>query len=222
MSLRNGLPAGDYYALIGGFDTKFEDNFDVTPGPVGGNYSLGFSVGEISPKSGSIAANEFAVISFTISDGDFDFDGELTFADIDLLIAQINSPESSSSFDLNADRTVDSMDIVEWTDLKNTWVGDANLDGEFNSGDFVSVFQAGKFENGVAASWSEGDWTGDGEFSTGDFVFAFQEGGYEQGLRGAVVAVPEPSSILLQFVLLGIVMIRHSTNSPKPRIAGVG
>ena len=102
------------------------------------------------------------------------------------------------------------MDIRTWVnDLKGTWVGDANLDGEFNSGDFVSVFQAGKFEQSVAASWSEGDWNGDGEFSSGDFVLAFQEGGYEKGLRGAVVAVPEPSAILLQIALLGIVTIRH-------------
>ena len=29
-------------------------------------------------------------------------------------------------------------------DLKNTWIGDANLDLEFNSGDMVQVFVAGQ------------------------------------------------------------------------------
>ena len=31
-------------------------------------------------------------------------------------------------------------------DLKKTWVGDADLNGLFNSADFVLAFQAGKYE----------------------------------------------------------------------------
>ncbi|MCA9172643.1 MAG: hypothetical protein KDB23_33490, partial [Planctomycetales bacterium] len=59
-------------------------------------------------------------------------------------------------------------------------VGDANLDGIFNSADIVQIFQAGKYEltTDGAASWSQGDWNGDGLFITSDLVFAFQFSDY--------------------------------------------
>ena len=86
-------------------------------------------------------------------------------------------------------------------DVLNTWMGDSNLDGEFNSSDFVAVFGAGKFETGQAATWAEGDWNGDGVFGSGDFVKAFSGGGFEIGPRPASV-VPEPSS--LGILLIGL------------------
>jgi hypothetical protein len=59
-------------------------------------------------------------------------------------------------------------------------VGDANLDGKFNSSDLVLVFQTGKYENTAAGipGWQDGDWNGDGLFGTSDLVFAFQQGTY--------------------------------------------
>ena len=163
------------------------------------------------PVGEAVVHSSFDDITFTFPGplGDFNNDGDLDVDDLDSLMRHLNS-DRNAYFDVNDDWLLDEKDFTMWvTELKNTWFGDANLDGEFNSGDFVSVFQAGKFEQSVAASWSEGDWNGDGEFSSGDFVLAFQEGGYEKGLRGAVVAVPEPSAILLQIALLGIVTIRH-------------
>ena len=72
-------------------------------------------------------------------------------------------------------------------DVKRTWYGDADFNGEFNSSDFVQVFQAGKYEQGwltesgwavgALAGWSEGDWNGDGLFDSSDFITAFQDGG---------------------------------------------
>ena len=81
-------------------------------------------------------------------------------------------------------------------DLRNTWIGDANLDGEFNSGDLVSVLAAGTYETGAAAVWSTGDFNGDGLTNTSDLVSALSDGGYELGPRAAVAAVPEPASAL--------------------------
>lgn len=52
----------------------------------------------------------------------------------------------------------------------NTYLGDANLDGEFNSCDLTTVFQAAKYELDEDAGWAEGDWTGDGQFDTADLV----------------------------------------------------
>ncbi|MEZ6117335.1 MAG: NosD domain-containing protein [Pirellulaceae bacterium] len=79
-----------------------------------------------------------------------------------------------------------------------TYYGDANLDGEFNSLDFVSAFVGVEYEDSVIrnSTWADGDWNGDGEFDSSDMVLAFQFGGYEQGPRAAtsIRTVPEPTS----------------------------
>ncbi len=148
--------------------------------------------------------------------GDFDNDGQLTAADIDLLSAAVRNGNGSRSFDLNADNAVDGVDRQVWVEtLKKTYFGDANLDGEFNTGDFVFVFQAGQYEDATNgnSTWATGDWNGDADFNTGDFVEAFQRGGYEQGPRPAVSAVPEPASaglmILAGLSLAGLVRRRR-------------
>lgn len=133
--------------------------------------------------------------------GDYDQDGVLGAGDLDLQAEAISGGEHPESFDLNGDGLVDFADRVQWTeDLKNTWIGDSNLDGEFNSGDLVDVFTAGKYETGEAASWTEGDWDGDGLFGSTDFVAGFQTGGYEQGPRAAAQAVPEPTTALASLI----------------------
>ena len=81
-------------------------------------------------------------------------------------------------------------------------MGDADLNGRFDSGDFVVVFTAAKYEQDADATWNQGDWDGDGRFNSGDFVAAFNNGGYDAGLRPggpnpAAAAVPEPSSLVL-------------------------
>ena len=75
-------------------------------------------------------------------------------------------------------------DPLTWLhDLKHTYSGDANLDREFSSQDFVLVFASGKYETDQQATWVEGDWDGDAEFTSADMVIAFQDGGYEMGPR---------------------------------------
>jgi len=138
--------------------------------------------------------------------GDFDSNGVLEANDIDLLSAEVRAGSNTPSFDLNDDNLVNNGDRTVWVnELKQTYFGDADLNGEFNSGDFVIVFQAGEYEDGVAGNsgWATGDWDGDTEFASGDFVVAFQAGGFEQGPRAAVAAVPEPASwVLLSLALL--------------------
>ncbi|MCA9172107.1 MAG: PEP-CTERM sorting domain-containing protein, partial [Planctomycetales bacterium] len=132
--------------------------------------------------------------------------------DLDLLAqAQVGG---DTSFDLTGDSATNFDDRIRWVrDLKHTWIGDANLDGEFNSTDFVSAFTAGKYESGGAATWSEGDWDGDLDFDSGDFVAAFSDGGYEAGVRPSVAAVPEPASGMLAIMsLLGLARWRRRAN----------
>jgi ELWxxDGT repeat protein len=65
-----------------------------------------------------------------------------------------------------------------WVLTTSRVIGDVNNDGVFNSSDLVSVFQAGKYEDGIPfnATFEEGDWNGDGDFNTSDLVYAFQAG----------------------------------------------
>ena len=143
---------------------------------------------------------------------DFNRDQRCDVIDIDLLmatgdlVAGVTVNASTVDFDLDADDRIDQTDLSLWLldAARNTFPvtfhhGDASLDGTFDSGDLVQVFQAGEYEDDVAgnSSWSTGDWDGDGDFTTSDLVVAFQEGGYEQGPGIDMVAVPEPSSVLL-------------------------
>ena len=108
---------------------------------------------------------------------------------------------------LNDGSLTDADERVDYVhNVLNTWMGDSNHDGEFNSSDFVTVFSAGKFETGLAATWEEGDWNGDMVFDSSDFVVAFVDGGYETGPRPANV-VPEPSSQLISFFALALVAV---------------
>ena len=141
--------------------------------------------------------------------GDFNNDGVLDAADIDLLTVEANAGTNNASFDLNNDALVNGADREVWVnDLRRTWFGDSNLDGIFNSSDFVSVFTAGEYEDAAAgnSTWGTGDWNGDLEFNSSDFVTAFVSGGFEQGERPAAAqAVPEPGSVLL--VLMGVIAL---------------
>lgn len=131
-----------------------------------------------------------------LTPGDFNADGLINVADFDIMANALATGSQDAQFDLNSDSSINTADrdtLV--TELANTFYGDSNFDLEFNSGDFVAVFTAGQYEDGVPgnSTWATGDWNGDGEFDSGDFVLAFTQGGYEQGPRTGVASVPEPS-----------------------------
>lgn len=141
-------------------------------------------------------------------DGDYDGNSELDIADIERLSAEIRSTERDLVFDLSFDGNVDLDDLYLWVrDVKQTYIGDTNLDGEFNSSDLINVFQAGQYEDSIEgnSTWSTGDWNADGDFSTTDLIVAFQDGGYEQGPRLVATLVPETtSSLLLMAFWMGV------------------
>ena len=126
--------------------------------------------------------------------GDFDGDGELTEADIQLFTQQQNSQTPSLEYDLNGDGRVDMADRDQLIFQEfGTTYGDADLNAVFNTGDLVRVLTFGEYEDGVPgnSTWGEGDWNGNGEFDTGDLVIALMAGGYEQA---AATAAFQPST----------------------------
>ncbi len=156
--------------------------------------------------AGQLFAYQLAGSSATSMPGDFNTNGQLDVADIDLLTAQVITGTNDPVYDLNNNALVDQTDRGVWVqELRNTWFGDASLDGEFNSNDMVNVFAVGKYETGETAGWAAGDWDGDGLFSSSDMVVAFVDGGYEQGFRTPAMAVPEPGTATGLLVSLVIV-----------------
>jgi len=156
-------------------------------------------------KIGTGDFSEWLAIGPTVA-GDFNNNGARDAGDLDLLAeAMMNN---DAAFDLDNDGDTDADDRTVWVQtLANTFFGDADFNGEFNSGDFVTVFGAAKYETGQPATWSQGDWNGDGVFNSGDFVTAFGGGGYEGGPReGGLQTVPEPSSAVLGICGLLFVM----------------
>lgn len=208
LSFDYGLPAGRYIAAVGGFNTTFADGYGVTPGASSGDYGL-----NVAGKSaaGALAAGQVSYVGFSVSTlGDVNGDHVIDVKDIDDLSSAIQSGSTDLVFDLNHDKMVSSEDRqMLVSDILQTWFGDANLDREFNSTDFVGVFLAGKYEAEQSASWSEGDWDGDLVFASGDFVTAFLDGGYELGPKLATNAVPEPTSFSLALLAVLAVFFRR-------------
>jgi hypothetical protein len=131
--------------------------------------------------------------------GDFNGDFMIDAADIDLLTAAIIAGSSDGIYDLDGNGSVAILDrdfLVET--ILGTYIGDANLDGEFSSRDFVAIFQINEYEDAIPGNsgWADGDFNGDMDFDSSDFVAAFQKGGFELGPRTAVSAVPEPTTCL--------------------------
>lgn len=169
----------------------------------------------LSTNGQNPGANDFEFFGTPVGaglPGDFNADGVLNSADIDALTAEVRAATNLAKFDVTGDNVVNQNDRAKWVnELRKTYFGDANLDGEFNSGDFVSVFGAGQYEDAIAGNslWSTGDWDGDGEFNSSDFVTAFQSGGYESGPRAAVASVPEVSTSMAWWIVGGLPLLRR-------------
>ena len=119
--------------------------------------------------------------------GDVDGNQEVTAEDVNELCSAIwSGPLDLETHDLNYDRRADADDVMTLIDrILGTVVGDVNLDGVFNSTDFVEIFRAGEFEDGRQnnSTYTEGDWNCDGDFGTRDFVHVFQLGTYSANAR---------------------------------------
>ncbi|MCA9216499.1 MAG: lamin tail domain-containing protein [Planctomycetales bacterium] len=112
---------------------------------------------------------------------DLNNDGVISADDIDYFCSGLRG--NDLQFDFDNDQKVGESDLLHLVqDRIRTSIGDANLDGTFDSSDFVTVFQAAEFEDGVDgnSTWAEGDWNCDGDFTTTDLVFAFQFGKFDR------------------------------------------
>ena len=136
----------------------------------------------------------FGCESFFDVPGDFDNSQQLDAGDLGILAGGILN--NDANYDLDGDADADQDDLSFWVrELKYTWIGDVDMDGQFESGDLVNVFIAAEYEDELSlnSTWATGDWNGDSEFDMSDLVFAFSDGGYERGTRDDVRLGPAPS-----------------------------
>jgi hypothetical protein len=191
------------------------DNLMDDPGDVGG--AMQFVLNLPANGSGTLTLDfvggslSNATIGGPTIPGDYNANGTLDTGDLDLQAVQIAAQPGDPAYDLNNDGVVDFQDRETWVhELKNTWIGDANLNGDFDSSDLVDVLASGTYEADVPSIWSMGDFDGDGITNSSDLVAALADGGYEQGPRAAVSAVPEPaSSGMLLVGLIGCTVRRR-------------
>ena len=143
--------------------------------------------------------------------GDYNGDGMVDVADIDLQsVAMADAAPDLGVFDENNDGLVNRADRMIWVkDYAKTWVGDANLEGEFNSSDLVQMFSSAKYDRPKDASWADGDFDGNMRFDSGDLVAAFSDGGYEKGPLASPAVVPEPTTAWLMLGAWGGLVFRR-------------
>ena len=106
--------------------------------------------------------------------GDLTADLTINVEDIDRFCGHLRSNDLPLAFDLDGDRAVGDDDLrVLVEDILGSVPGDADLNGRFDSEDFVTVFTAGQFNlDTPTASWATGDWNCDGVFDHEDLIVA--------------------------------------------------
>ena len=154
--------------------------------PTGADADFGFRVAMLNPL------------------GDFDEDGVIAAADIDLLAAALKDGSSESVLDLDQNDIVDLADHRFWVEeIVGTHSGDADLNGTVEFADFLALSASFGQETG----WAGGDFDGNGVAEFADFLLLSDNFGKT---RTETTSVPEPSTgLLLVGVLIGVSFVRR-------------
>jgi hypothetical protein len=120
--------------------------------------------------------------------GDFNADGLVDSADIDLLGTDIATGENRQEYDLTGVGLTTVADLAEFLTIADRLNGDADFDGEVQFADFVILSE----QFAQAGLWSQGDFNADGEVQFPDFVILSNNFG--QSTAG-VAAVPESCGV---------------------------
>jgi hypothetical protein len=178
---RPGTPSDEDPASVPHYQEDSVIYDDQSPWPLQAD-GMGRSLHRFEDTSFGLAASSWRAFapspgSAELPGGDLNGDASVNEADIQMVCAAIQT--GSLALDLDRSGAIDIADLRFFVEqVLGTSIGDTNLDGTFNSSDFVLVFQAGEYEDAFEenSTWSQGDWTCDGDFTTQDLVAAFQSG----------------------------------------------
>lgn len=127
--------------------------------------------------------------------GDFNFDAEITSADVDILGYSVSAGSTNARFDLTADAVVDAADLPSLLASAGRLNGDADFDGTVDFSDFL--VQARKFGERGGVLWSDGDFDLSGRVEFADFLILARNFGDSIGQAPQVVSEPAASTWLL-------------------------
>jgi hypothetical protein len=193
----NWTSSGDGSALLGHHDRQGGGDNPTSWNSAHG--SRGCSQSDLQGTGGDGLFYCFAAVLI----GDFNGDGLLDIVDLDRLTSEIQAGATATHFDLDQSGAVDLADRQFWvTDVKLTWIGDANLDREVNFDDFVAL--SNNF--GQPGGWERGDFDGNGQIEFADFVALSANFGVAANASAA--AVPEPSGATLALFGIGLIGFR--------------
>jgi len=122
---------------------------------------------------GATSSSNSGPNSGAVKKGDFTRDGKINAADF-ALVAKLGKFNQGATFeegDVNGDGIFDILDVAAMlagAEDSTGLVGDANRDGTVDILDVAQVLAAGKFANGQAATWEQGDFNGDGKVTDDD------------------------------------------------------
>ena len=193
---------------------------------VGGNYDL-FDWPELLERDNVFSSLEFPAGAWDVSriyttgqitmmaqyrdDGDFDVSGQLTTDDIDRLSAAVRTGRDLT-YDVSGDGLLNQYDRRLWVeDLKNTHLGDANLDGMVDAADLNKL--ALNWQSTHATGWGQGDFTGDAIANAADlneFALHWQAGAKSLAAENAI---PEPTAIALALFCFVAFLVPRSTST---------
>ncbi len=176
---------GDWPTLADGQGSSLTRNFPAELGRVASSWNAEL------PSPGRVAGQA--------RPGDFNSDGVVDVGDVNLFCSGVH--QDDRRFDLNDDTRVDNNDLdILIHDYLNTHFGDADLNGVFDSADFVLIFTAGEYEDDIGdnSTWAEGDWNCDGEFTSSDLVVAFQDGGYVAAARAPDLSLGDDDEAMIR------------------------
>ena len=105
--------------------------------------------------------------------GDVNLDDIVDASDIDDLYTAIGASKGALRYDVNGDGSVGSADVDYLiNNIFNTTLGDADLDGDVDTGDLTRAFIGFTGAGSTGKGWSDGDTNGDGDVDTGDLTAA--------------------------------------------------
>ena len=138
------------------------------------------SVGGDEANVGRILDLTYGILQIDL-DGRYFYQFDLEHPDVSSLNGDESVTESITYTAGDIRRSSTTSLTIEITAPSDQVIGDSNGDGIFDSGDLVTIFQAGEYEDEIDGNsdFNEGDWNGDGDFDSSDLIFAFQLGNYD-------------------------------------------